>query len=143
MIKPFQYYIKENLVRKSIPNISMAKALFEKGELRLNKIVKSKIEEKEASIVFEDIYGSLRESTQSLMELKGFKPYSHEALISFLNQEKILSFDKINIMDNYRILRNNSVYKAEQVSLQKCLESLKFAKEILPEIKQKLKELIK
>ena len=142
MIKPFQYYINQNLVKKSIPNTSMSKSLFEKSELRFKRLNKSTVEENEASIIFEDIYECLREASQSLMEVKGFKPYSHEALISFLNEHQLLSQEVINLMDNYRILRNNSIYKAEKVSLQKCLEALKFTKEVLPKINKKLKELL-
>ena len=141
MIKPFDFYLRENLVKRTISNVSLAKALLEKGEIRFSRIKKENISEKEYSLVFEDIYESLREASQSLMEIKGFKPYSHEALISFLNEEKFLSPEKVNIINNYRILRNNSVYKAEQISKEKCFEALKFAEEILPEIKQKFKEL--
>lgn len=142
MIKPFQYFINENLVRKSLPNSSMAKALLEKAEIRLKRINEN-INEEEASIVFEDIYESLREASQALMELKGYKPYSHEALISFLSENKLLSLESINLINTYRILRNNSVYKAEKVSKEKCLEALRFAKEALPEINKKLKWLLK
>ena len=134
MIKPFEYFIKENLVRVTTPNISMAKSLLEKAEIRLKR-VDMDIEEDESSIVFEGIYECLREALQSLMEINGYKPYSHEALISFIKEKKFLSDDKINIIDNYRILRNNSVYKAEKVSLQKCIEALEFAKQTLPEIR--------
>ena len=134
MIKPFEYYLNENLVRKSTPNISLAKALLLKSEIRLKKIGKLEIEEDESSIVFEDIYESLREAAQSLMEINGYKPYSHEALISFLKEKKLLPIEKITILDTYRIIRNNSVYKAEEVSLEKCNEALKFAEKILPEI---------
>ena len=141
MIKPFEYFIKENLVRKSNPNISMAKSLLQKAAIRLKRIVTSKIEESESSIVFEEVYECLREASQSLMEIKGYKPYSHEALISFLKEQKFLSEENINILDNYRILRNNSVYKAEKVSLQKCLEAIEFAKQVLPELENRFKEL--
>ncbi|MBI4163452.1 MAG: hypothetical protein HY512_01200 [Candidatus Aenigmarchaeota archaeon] len=115
MIKPFEYFIKENLVRKEIPNRSLAKSLVEKAEVRIYRILKSEIEEKEASIVFEDIYEILRESAQAIMELKGYKPYSHEALISFLWEGKYFSESVIIILDNYRTLRNKSVYRAEGV----------------------------
>lgn len=142
MIKPFEYFIKENLVRVTTPNISMAKSLLEKAEIRLKR-VDMDIEEDESSIVFEGIYECLREALQSLMEINGYKPYSHEALISFIKEKKFLSDDKINIIDNYRILRNNSVYKAEKVSLQKCIEALEFAKQTLPEIRNIFDELIK
>ena len=141
MIKPFDYYIKEKLVRKSSQNISMAKSLLQKAEIRLKRINNEKIEDENSSIVFEDVYESLREASQSLMEVKGFKPYSHEAIISFLKEYKLLSDEKINVIDNYRILRNNSVYKAEKVSLQKCIESLDFANKSLTEIKNKFNEI--
>ena len=143
MIKPFEYYINEKLVRKSIPNISMAKSLLQKSEIRLKRVKNEKITEENSSILFEDIYEILRESSQSLMEIKGFKPYSHEALVSFLKDYKLISDEDANIIDNYRILRNNSVYKAEKVSLQKCEEALKFSGKMLPEIKSKFDEITK
>ena len=142
MIKPFEYYINENLVRKSIPNIGMAKSLLQKSEIRLKRVKNEKISDENSSIVFEDIYETLREASQSLMEIKGFKPYSHEALVSFLKEYKLVSDEKAVIIDNYRILRNNSVYKAEKISSQKCMEALSFAKNILPEIKSKFDEVV-
>ena len=141
MIKPFEYYIKEKLVRKTNPNRSMAKSFLLKAEIRLNRISKIHISNEESSIVFEEVYESLRESSQSLMEISGYKPYSHEALVSFLKEYGLLSDEKINTIDNYRILRNNSVYKAENVSSEKCSEALKFANTALKDIKKKFYEM--
>lgn len=141
MIKPFEYYIKEKLVRKSLPNISMAKSLLEKAEIRLKRVSNEKIDEENSSIIFEDLYEVLREASQSFMEIKGFKPYSHEAVISFLKEHKLLSDEKVSILDNYRVLRNNSVYKAERLSSQKCVEALNFAKNLLPEMKNKFNDM--
>ena len=142
MIKPFEYYINEKLVRKSVPNISMAKSLLQKSEIRLKRVKNEKIDDENSSIVFEDVCELLREASQSLMEINGFKPYSHEALVSFLKDYKLLPDEKIITMDNYRVLRNNSVYKAEKVSSQKCREALEFAKNTLPEIKAKFDEAV-
>ena len=142
MIKPFEFFIKEGLVRKSSGNISMAKSFLEKAQIRVKRIDPKTIEENEASIVFEDIYESLREAAQALMEVKGYKPYSHEAVISFVKEHKYLSDEKTNIFDNYRILRNNLVYKAEKVSIQKCLEALEFTKQTLPEIDKQFNSMI-
>ena len=128
-------------MKKSIPNPALAKALLEKATIRLKIINLEKIKIDTASIIFEDIYEGLREASQSLLELAGYKPYSHEALISFLNENNLLPLEKVNMLNNYRILKNNSVYKAEKVSKEKCLEALEFAKEILPGINKKFKEL--
>lgn len=140
MIKPFDYYLSEKLVRKSSPNISMAKSLVQKAEIRFKMLRSESITEENSSIVFEEIYEALREASQSLMEIKGFKPYSHEALVSFLKEYNLVSEEKANMLDNYRILRNNSVYKAEKISLQKCTEAMDFAKKSLPEIRKKFEE---
>lgn len=142
-MKPFNYYIKEGLVRRTNTSSFLANALINKAELRLNRISKNSVDKREASIVFEDVYECVREAAQSLMEIKGYKPYSHEALISFLREERLLPLSKINILDNYRIQRNNSVYRAEEISLDKCNESIIFAKEIIPEIKEVLKTILK
>ena len=84
MIERFEYYLDANLVRKQKADKEEAKSLMKKALHRLNYIKKQKINEDTASFIFEDIYESLREASQSLMALKGYKPYSHEALISFL-----------------------------------------------------------
>ena len=142
MIKPFQYFISENLVKKSLPNTSMAKSLLQKAEIRLSRISKNEMNEEESSIIFEEVYECLREASQALLELKGYKPYLHEAILSFLKEEKYLSEATLNTLDNYRIIRNNSVYKAERVSISKCVEAIEFTKKVLPKIKIKFEELI-
>jgi len=124
-----------------MPNISMAKSFIQKAEIRLAKIIREGVIESESSIIFEDIYESLREASQALMEIKGYKPYSHEALISFLLEHKLLDEGIIRILDNFRALRNDSVYQAQKISLNKCLEALDFAKKTLPIIKKRFDNL--
>ena len=142
MIKPFEFYIKSNLVKKTEGNISLARSLLKKAEIRLSRISKNHFKDEESSIIFEEIYELIREATQSIMELNSYKPYSHEALVSFVKFKKILNENESNIFDNYRVLRNNSVYNAEKVSLEKCRESLEFAKNVLPKIKKNFDETV-
>ena len=141
MIRPFDYYENEKLVEKTALNIGLAKSLMEKAELRLNRLLKEEIKEDESSLIFEDAYESMREASQALMQLAGYKPLSHEALVSFLIKEKYLSEEKLNMLNSYRILRNKSVYQAEKISVDKCKEAINFAKEIISELKRKFKEL--
>jgi len=136
MIKEFRYYIDNNLVRKGSPNIDEAKALIKKAEGRMEFSIKSRqINEDTASYIFEDIYECLREASQSLMSLKGYKPYSHEAIISFLKEFYFKEYD-INSFNRYRILRNKSVYGGEKISVGKCKEALHFLHTFLPKIKK-------
>ena len=83
---------------------------------------------------------AMREAAQSLMQMNGYKPYSHEALLAFLIKEKLLPEQHIKSLDRYRILRNKSVYEAYKVSGETLKEALEFAKICIPEVKKKLLE---
>ena len=74
------------------------------------------------------------------MQMNGYKPYSHEALLAFLIKEKLLPEQHIKSLDRYRILRNKSVYEAYKVSGETLKEALEFAKICIPEVKKKLLE---
>jgi hypothetical protein len=99
VIRPFSYYVRTNLVKKTGTNPAISRALLAKAEVRLKRIGKSDIEEQEASIVFEDIYEAVREALQSLMQRKGYKPFSHEALIAFIKEEKLFQESMVNDAD--------------------------------------------
>lgn len=134
MIERFEHYLNVNLVRKQKADKEEAKSLMKKAVHRLNYIKKQEIKEDTASSIFEDIYESLREASQSLMSLKGYKPYSHEALISFLRDFYKFSGSDISTFDRFRILRNKTVYSAAWVSVEVCQEALAFLEDFLPKL---------
>jgi hypothetical protein len=82
MIERFQYYLDENLVRKVSVEKEEARSLMKRAVQRVGYIKGQKINEDTSPFIFEDIYKALREASQSLMSLTGYKPYSHEGLIS-------------------------------------------------------------
>lgn len=134
MIERFEYYLTANLVRKQKADKEEAKSLMKKAVHRLNYIKKQEIKEDTASFIFEDIYESLREASQSLMSLKGYKPYSHEALISFLRNFYNFTGSDISNFDRFRVLRNKTVYSAVWVSVEVCQEALAFLEDFLPKL---------
>lgn len=110
--------------------------MFKKAEVRLNYFKDKKITEEDASIIFENLYSSIREATQSLMSLKGYKPYSHEATISFLKEfYKEFNEEDINKFDRFRQLRSNSEYRAIPISKEDAESCLEFAKIFINKIK--------
>jgi uncharacterized protein (UPF0332 family) len=142
MIRNFEYYEEKNMVKKSMPNPSMARSLTEKARVRLKLLNEKDIPEETSPIIFEETYEAVREAAQSLMQLKGFKPYSHEAVIAFIIKEELMPERFTRTFDRYRILRNKSVYEAQKVSTETCKEALNFAKEEVLNIKNKLTEML-
>lgn len=144
MIETFQYYLENNLARKASLDKGEAEALMNKAEGRLNFSIKTReITENTASYIFEDIYECLREASQSLMSIKGYKPYSHEALISFIKESFNFPESDVVSFDRYRILRNKTIYKGEIVSIETCREALNFLLAFLPKLKKEFIKLIK
>lgn len=129
MIANFNYYLEKGHVKKKTPDYEESNSLFKKAEVRLNYFKNKKITEKDASIVFENLYSSIREATQSLMSLKGYKPYSHEATISFLKEfYKEFNEEDINKFDRFRQLRSDSEYRAIPISKEDAESCLEFTK---------------
>lgn len=143
MILEFQHYLDNNLVVKGSPDKGEAKSLLNKSEGRLKFSIEIReINEDTASYIFEDIYECLREAAQSLMALKGYKPYSHEALIAFLKESFNFKESDIQSFDSYRNLRNKTVYRGEKISAETCKEAKKFLLSFLPKIKIEYQKLI-
>ena len=143
MIENFQFYLDNNMVKKTFSNRENASALMSRAHARLSYVRDQKITNDTAPFIFEDVYEVLREASQSLMELRGFKPYSHEAQIAFLRDEYKLRADLVSTFDRFRILRNKSVYGAGRVSVETCEEALRFAVSILPELKKHFEQEVK
>lgn len=136
MIKEFSYYLETAAVKKKTPNKIMAESLLKKADIRFARIKKDVIDAAGASIILEDAYEAIREAAQSLMEIAGFKPYSHDALIAFLKSRQLLNLPELGELDRYRILRNESVYEAKEFSVETCKEAVIFAENILPKIRK-------
>ena len=137
MINSFNNYLEDGKAKKKTPDPEEAKSLLEKSQNRLEYIKLKKITNKTATFILEDAYEAIREAAQSLMSIKGFKPYSHEATIAFIKDFYKLEFNKeyINKFDHFRKLRNNSVYKAVSVTKGDAESSLLFAKKFVKKVK--------
>ncbi|MBI5797897.1 HEPN domain-containing protein [Candidatus Woesearchaeota archaeon] len=133
VINNFQYYLDRSLVKKQSSNPEESKALLEKAKKRLKYIQNQKITSEQAAFIFEDAYEVLREAAQSLMAIQGFKPYSHEATISFIKEKSSSDFTEEDIytFDRFRQLRNNAVYSAAPVEEEDVKDCILYAEKMI------------
>lgn len=135
MIEKFDYYVSKNLVKRKSVDREEAKSLIEKAAKRLEYLKQQEINENNTTFIFEDIYEAVREAIQALMSLKGYKPYSHEAVVAFVREFYALPEHTISTVNRYRILRNKVVYSATNISVLSCKEALKFAEKFIQKLK--------
>ena len=137
VISPFDRYLKLGKVKRKTPDSEEAKALFEQSKERMEYAKLKDISQKTASFVLQDSYEAARGAAQSLMSIHGFKPYSHEATISFIKQfyREHFTEEEIHKFDHFRQLRNNSVYKAAKILEEDAKFSLLFAEKFIQKVK--------
>ena len=136
MINSFDNYLRLGKAKRKTPDPEEAMALLIQSQERLSYIGGKEISDKTAKFVLQDAYESIREAAQSLMSMRGFKPYSHEATISFIKEiyKSNFSEEDIHKFDNFRELRNNSVYKAARVFKEDANSCLLFAKDFVKKV---------
>lgn len=127
-MKPFEYYLKNKNVRKVSINIQLAKSLVDDIAQRTKEMVK--LDAKNSpKIIFENIYDSLREFSDAILAIDGFKSYSHEASIAYLKKYNF-SDAEISALDRFRYKRNGSKYYGKKIYTEDCEDIEKFYKEI-------------
>jgi uncharacterized protein (UPF0332 family) len=117
-LKSLKFYIESGLVRQGSKDPGEAKAMIARASKRLEYVKSQSISEDNASFLFEDIYEIMRECIHCLMAANGYKPYSHEATVAFLEEYYIPYFGEklVEAFNRYRIIRNNIMYRANSVS---------------------------
>jgi hypothetical protein len=141
MIKRFREYLVNGDVRKVSRDPAEAESLLRHAEQREAHIAGKVPTEDNSTFIFEDVYDALREAALALVALRGYKTYSHEAIIAYLREFHALDEGDVSTLDRYRVLRNNSVYRGEFVSMDTCKEALRFLASFLPVLKKEFTRL--
>ena len=131
----FNNYVKSGKVKKKTLDPEEAKALLQQANDRLEYTQEKKITEKNAKFVFEGAYEAAREAAQSLMSLKGYKPYSHEATVIFVKEHYEFSDEEISLFDYFRKLRADSIYRAVKIVEKDAQECVEFSKKFVAKVK--------
>lgn len=128
-MKPLKFYIESGLVRQGSKDPGESKAMIVRASKRLEYVKSQSITEGNASFLFEDIYEIMRECVHGLMAANGYKPYSHEATVAFLDECHKPYFGEklIEAFNRYRIIRNNIMYRANFVSKEEATKALDVA----------------
>ena len=128
-MKSLKFYIESGLVRQGSKDPSEAKAMIARASRTLEYVKSQSITENNASFLFEDTYEVMRECTHGLMAANGYKPYSHEATVAFLDEYYKSYFGEklVEAFNRYRIIRNNIMYRANSVSKEDTIKALDVA----------------
>jgi len=107
----------EYKVKKIKENPEQAKALYQLSKRRLESIEKRRNDEF-PQLLIESYYEAIKDLISALLSIKGYKSYSHECLISFLDKFYPGVFDnfQMNFMDSMRKLRSDIAYRGRDIA---------------------------
>lgn len=104
-------------VKKVKENSEQAKSLLQLAKRRLDSIEKRRKDEF-PQLLIESYYEAIKELICSLLAVHGYKSYSHECLISFMEEYYPIAFDdfQIHFLDSMRKLRSDIQYRGRNIA---------------------------
>jgi hypothetical protein len=130
-------------IRKKSPDKVRAKSLVEASETTAKEILKMALTDSTATIIFRELYESIRQLGDARWWLLGYSPEDHDVSLEILKEEKIANSALLAKLDRFRQIRNNANYGGYKVSVAVAQEILDFWKlcgvELLAKLKSDLK----
>jgi uncharacterized protein (UPF0332 family) len=128
-------------VKKVKENPEQAKDLLELAKRRLESIRKRRKDEYPQFLI-ESYYETIKELISALLAIHGYKSYSHECLVSFLNEyyPSFLDDFQLHFLDSMRKLRSDIQYRGRDVAddyLKRNLSTIENIIKILTDIVNK------
>jgi len=140
LIKKFEEFILEGIVKAQSPDASRARFLMKESERDfeyLRKLVKTMgVNEDGANSMIKLAYDVLMESVRAIMLLKGYNavgPGAHEAEVSYLLKLNFSENDA-QFADRLRYLRNRMMYYGKILDREYALQVLEFTERVLPRV---------
>lgn len=131
----FQEFIDKGTVRKASIDISLAKSLIIMSDNHIETVKPIQLTDKTASTIMSDYYEALREITEAMCALRGYKVYSHEAFTYFLKENgEDLVADKF---DRFRKIRNSIHYYGKQADKESVRSNKEEIEKIIDYLKGK------
>jgi len=125
----------EYKVKKVKENPEQAKALLQLAKRRLESIEKRRKDEF-PQLLIESYYEAIKELISALLAIHGYKSYSHECLISFIDEFYPTSLDnfQIHFLDSMRKLRSDIQYRGRNIADDYLARNNKTINEIIKKL---------
>lgn len=145
MIKPFEEYQKEGIVKRVKINRERAKSLAIESERKIRslskRIEKLGIDNENANDYVEYCYDIIMHLARAKLSLDGYSAGgqgAHEAEVSYL-RELGFSENDVQFADQLRYFRNGIMYYGKMLDKEYAEKVLEFLNKIYPKLKQLIK----
>ncbi len=125
-------------MKRTRSDAALARGLLENAEEDFRIISEGRITAGNASFFFKAAYDCRRSALQSFLARDGLKPYSHEAIIQYAQEQGFLDRRSALRTDRYRLLRHDIEYRAARATSAETDGLIRFVRRTLPRIRRLL-----
>jgi len=133
-MKEFNHYVEKGDIKKQSPDKNLSIATFKSSIERIQHAEKLFKNKDMPKYILENAYEAMRESADAILYSEGFKSYSHEASITYL-EKKGFTQEELTEFNRFRKIRNNIKYYGGTCDEAEALQCLTLSKQIINKIK--------
>lgn len=135
------------IIRKGLRNrqrdMEKIKSMISSSEINSIVTKEIKLNENTATLIFREIYESIRQLGDAKLWLLGYEPLNHEASMEILKELDIKNKVKLNSLDRIKKIRHDINYRGFRSSVEQAGEILEFWDKCGIEILNLLKKEVK
>jgi len=140
-MKDFSVFLADGSVKRQQPDRNLSESLLRDGQERIEDAALSLHSKRKPKFIYENVYEALREAADSILFLKGYKSFSHEATISFLQNFNEINFRELSEFDRMRAKRNGMKYYGKSCSEKEVEDAIEFAEQLMKKLSEIRKRL--
>lgn len=139
----FQNWITRGGLRNRQKDVERIKSMVNSAEINARVTKEIKLNENTATLIFREIYESMRQLGDAKLWLMGYEPLNHEVSMEILKEFDIKDKVKLNSLDRLKKIRHDINYRGFRASLEQAKEIINFWDSCGIEIVNLLKKEIK
>lgn len=122
----YDILVRAGILRKRDCNVSRIRSLISFAEKNVKMVKTIPLTEDTATIIFREIYESIRQLGEASWWLKGYEPSNHEISLDGLKDWDIKEKVKLNFLSRFKKIRHDANYEGMKVSLSQAKEIIEF-----------------
>ena len=130
--------VKTDQIRIRQADFEKIKSMIQSAKINAKIAMSVPLNDDSATLIFREVYESIRQLGDAKWWLVGFEPRNHEVSMDILKEANIKEKVILNRLSRFKRIRNDANYRGFRVSVEQAKEIIDFwnncAKEIIGEI---------
>ncbi len=122
----FQHWIMIGGLRNRQKDLEQIKSMINSAEVNVKVTKEIKLNENAATLIFREIYESVRQLGDAKLWLLGYEPLNHEVSMEILKEFNIKDKVKLNSLDRLKKIRHDINYRGFRASISQAKEIIDF-----------------